>query len=149
VRIGHVGDAGAALIEPLRALGPRIDTVADIPYTESHTIYNDSTEPTAFYGANVVVDDFELSDPKCVVEIRHLQGALAREPEVASAVPRTDARYSVALVSREPAQAEFDRILAGLDGRGYALNFLGRGQDVRAAYDDETWERLDRVSLVV
>ena len=151
VRIAHLGDGGADLIHELRALKPTADSVADMPYSETHKIHDDPTEPTAFYGAHALVDEFEtsaISDPRCVVEVRHLGGALAREPETPSAIGNRDALYSVALVARAPAQEEFDRILGRLESRGFALNFLAGEQateaNLQAAYDPENWDRLAR-----
>ena len=47
VRVAYTGwpANGERLLRPLRALGPIIDTVADIPYTSIGEIHNDPTEP--------------------------------------------------------------------------------------------------------
>jgi hypothetical protein len=92
VRIACTGDAaeGERLVEPLRAIGRRlIDTVQDMPYTESGAIYSDPAMPHAYYGSSVLVDTLDaaalravaaLAGPDapvmCVVDVRHLGGAM-------------------------------------------------------------------------
>ncbi|NEA55077.1 FAD-binding oxidoreductase [Streptomyces sp. SID13666] len=109
VRIAYTGDSrtGEQLVAPLRALGPRLtDTVAEIPYTECGAIYNDPPMPHAYQGDNVLLRAFgpeqaaevtELVGPgsavPCVVDIRHLGGALGRAAEVPNAVGHREARY--------------------------------------------------------
>lgn len=109
VRIAYTGDSrtGERLVAPLRALGPRLsDTVAEMPYTECGAIYNDPPMPHAYQGDNVLLRGFgpeqaaevtELVGPgsavPCVVDIRHLGGALGRSPEVPNAVGHREARY--------------------------------------------------------
>lgn len=109
MRIAYTGDSrtGERLVAPLRALGPRLsDTVAEMPYTECGAIYNDPPMPHAYQGDNVLLRGFgpeqaaevtELVGPgsavPCVVDIRHLGGALGRSPEVPNAVGHREARY--------------------------------------------------------
>ncbi|MGD3110222.1 FAD-binding oxidoreductase [Streptomyces sp. YGL11-2] len=101
------------LIAPLRALGPRaIDSVRDMPYTSSGEIYSDSVVPHAYMGDNALLDGVDadtvrtilgLAGPKaavmCVVELRHLGGALSREPAGGSAVGHRSAQYLLRVVS--------------------------------------------------
>ncbi|GAA2268831.1 FAD-binding oxidoreductase [Kitasatospora cystarginea] len=109
VRIAYTGDSrtGEELVAPLRALGPRLtDTVAEMPYTECGAIYNDPPQPHAYVGDNVLLREFgagqadavaKLAAPgtavPCVVDVRHLGGALGRAPEVPNAVGHRDAHY--------------------------------------------------------
>ncbi|MFI1721363.1 FAD-binding oxidoreductase [Streptomyces sp. NPDC020489] len=118
VRIAYTGDSrrGAELVAPLRAAGPPVaDTVAEMPYTECGAIYDDPKLPHAYTGDNVLVREFdvelaafvlELTGPgaavPCVVDIRHLGGALGRPPRVPNAVGHRDARYLVRVLT--PAQ---------------------------------------------
>jgi hypothetical protein len=104
---------GEALVAPLRAIGPRLtDTVRALPYTEAGSIYQDPTDPAPFSGTNAMLRELdpavpglvlELAGPdapvRCVVDVRHLGGALARPPEVPSAVGHRDAAYLVNVVS--------------------------------------------------
>lgn len=103
VRIAYAGDAetGAALVQPMRDLGPDImDTVGAIPFTESGIVHMDPTDPLpitdqtfslssfsddvvdAFIGALGAESDSQL----LLVELRLMGGALNRAAERPSAV---------------------------------------------------------------
>ncbi|MGD3110253.1 FAD-binding oxidoreductase [Streptomyces sp. YGL11-2] len=115
VRIAFTGDArtGETLSAPLRAAGPLLsDTLGEMPYTECGAIYNDPSQPHAYAGDNVLLREFgsdqaavvtELARPgaavPCVVDVRHLGGALGRAPEVPNAVGHREARYLLRVLS--------------------------------------------------
>ena len=121
VRIAYTGSVaeGSRLVGPLRAVGPRLlDTLGELPYAESPSIYRDPEMPHAYYGTNAMLR--ELAEPvapaildlvgpdspvPCVVQLNHLGGALARPPSVPNAVAHRDAAYLV-------------RVLAVLEGPG-------------------------------
>ncbi len=171
VRIAYNGDAaeGERLVAPLRAVGPRlIDALGDLPYAEGGTIHNDPVTPMAYDGSNVMLDGFgdgaagavlDLAGPDaplpCIVELRHLGGALARTPEVPSAVGNRDAAFMLAVLSRLGAtdagdvRAAHGRLFGALEPwtTGRSLNFMGGGEHatpdlVRTAYDAADLERL-------
>ncbi|KAA2255940.1 FAD-binding oxidoreductase [Solihabitans fulvus] len=169
VRIAYTGDeaTGERLVEPLRAVGPRLmDTLAEMPYTESWSIYNDPTFPHPYLGTNALLRELDatamptvldLVGPTapvgCIVQVNHLGGALSREPEVASAVGHRDATYLVRLISIL-GTADEDTLLSTQQGVldalapwtvGRSLNFLFGAKDadqVRAAYDPADYQRL-------
>ncbi len=109
VRIAYTGAVqdGERLVAPLRALGPRlIDTLGEMPYTESGSITADPTMPHGYYGTNAMLSELpsslatsvlELTGPDapvpCVVQLNHLGGALSRRPSVPSAIAHRDASY--------------------------------------------------------
>jgi FAD/FMN-containing dehydrogenase len=113
VRIVFTGDAeeGERLVAPLRAVAPRVlDTLGDMPFTDSASIYNDPPWPHAYSGTNALLA--ELDDPAplvdvagpgapmmCVVQLNHLGGALARPPAVPDAVEHRDARFLLRVIS--------------------------------------------------
>ncbi|WP_028937122.1 FAD-binding oxidoreductase [Pseudonocardia spinosispora] len=115
IRVAFTGDAerGEELVAPLRAIGPRlIDTLAEMPYTESPSIYNDPTQPHGYYGTNAMLDALDAGVPAtvldlvgpdapvpCVVQINHLGGALARPPAVPNAVAHRGAEFLVRVLS--------------------------------------------------
>ncbi|MYW01304.1 FAD-binding protein, partial [Streptomyces sp. SID3343] len=115
IRIVYTGEAadGERLVAPLRAIGPRlVDTLAELPYADSHTIHNDPAMPHAYLGDNVLVRDLDAAAlrevyavtgpdaPMMVMqEVRHLGGALSRQPVVPNAVGRRDAKYIVRVVA--------------------------------------------------
>jgi FAD/FMN-containing dehydrogenase len=58
VRFVSVGSSAAAedLLEPLRALGPRlIDRVGEMPVTEAGSVYSEPDFPHGYYGGNVLL----------------------------------------------------------------------------------------------
>lgn len=96
VRIAFTGSQsdGEAAIQPLRALGPVVDTVREMPYTELGSIHQDPDQPVpSFYRSaltteldeavvdrlmNVIGDGTQM--PPGAVEFRHMGGALANAP---------------------------------------------------------------------
>jgi FAD/FMN-containing dehydrogenase len=104
-----------ALVEPLRALGPVLDTLRELPYTESGAVFDEPDEPHAYLSANRLLSTVDadalatlpkLAGPAapvmCVVGFRHLGGALARPPAVPNAVGHRDAGYSLSVLSPVP-----------------------------------------------
>jgi hypothetical protein len=170
VRVAYTGwpANGERLLRPLRALGPIIDTVADIPYTSIGEIHNDPTEPMPVLDRGTLLRELDdeaverltaLTGPDAelppgMVELRHLGGALGRPPQTPNAIGHRDAAYSFVLGMLAPPahEEQVDRIQRTLiDGlrpwdTGAALpNFLGvdtRPHQVRAAYRDADYERL-------
>jgi hypothetical protein len=169
VRIAYTGSAadGERLVEPLRAIGPRlIDKLGDMPYTAAGSIYNEPAQPHAYSGTNEFLGGldetaartvWDLAGPAapvpCVVELRHLGGALATPPEVPNAVGHRDAAYLLRVLSPldpDPT-ATHDRLFAALkplSTGGRCLNFLyGKktADQVRDAYEPADYERLTRL----
>ncbi|MBQ0850479.1 FAD-binding oxidoreductase [Streptomyces sp. BH-SS-21] len=109
IRVAYTGDAdsGKQLVEPLRAIGPRlIDSIDEMPYTASGSIYNDPAFPHAYYGNNVMLGEagppvaeavLDLAGPTakapCIVDLRHLGGAFSRPPAVPSAIGSREGEY--------------------------------------------------------
>ena len=120
VRIAYNGPTsqGERLVAPLRSTVPLLrDTLGELPFTASHSIYNDPTQPHPYAGTNALLRELDPTLPTtvldlvgpdapvpCVVQIRHLGGALARpsaqgnsaEP---SAVGHRDAAYLLHVLS--------------------------------------------------
>ncbi|MFJ8600240.1 FAD-binding oxidoreductase [Streptomyces shenzhenensis] len=116
VRIAYTGDtaSGERLVAPLRAIAPRlIDSVREMPYTQSGSIYNDPVFPHAYYGNNILLGAMDaavlvktvldVAGPEapavCVIDLRHLGGALSRPPAVAGAVGNRDAEYMLRVLT--------------------------------------------------
>jgi FAD binding domain/Berberine and berberine like len=175
LRVVYLGDPadGERLVAPLRAVGPRlIDRLGELPYTESGSIHNDPTFPESYYGTNVLLSSFDAvprialelvgadAPVPCVVELRHLGGALARPPAVPSAVGHRDAQ-AMARVLTPLGGADIDTV-KGVHGRFYealrpwttgrALSFIyGQAatvEQVREAYDPDDYRRLGELKGV-
>ena len=90
--IGTASD-GAALLRPLRDLGPEIDTVATMPTSELSVVNMDPDDPLPYSGEGILLDDLPpaaidgmveafVGSPLLHVEVRHLGGAAAnRSPD--------------------------------------------------------------------
>lgn len=175
VRIAYTGDAvdGERLVAPLRAVGPRLmDTLRDMPYAESASIYNDPTQPHAYSGTNALLRELhesaapailDLAGPgapvTCIVQVNHLGGALARPPAVASAVGHRDAQFLLRVLSPLGAadtgtvQGVHRRLLEALAPwtAGRTVGFLfgeSTVEQVRSAYEPDGYRRLTELKAV-
>ncbi|MFG3254092.1 TIGR03086 family metal-binding protein [Streptomyces sp. NPDC048172] len=162
-------EEGERLIAPLRETGPvLVDTVREMPYTESSSVFSEPGAPHAYRGVNALVGEggigpaevrslLKRTGPEapvmCVVGIRHMGGALAREPEVPDTVGHRGAAYLVGVLS--PLDGTGEDTVRGLHAQaleavgpgtvGRRLNFLYGQHDaetVRAAYEPEDLARL-------
>ncbi|MDQ8700940.1 FAD-binding oxidoreductase [Streptomyces sp. LHD-70] len=168
VRVAYTGSAseGARLVAPLRELGPMADDLRVMPYAESHTIHSDPPYPHPYDGDNALVTSVpgaalgaltgESARAGAVVQIKHLGGALGREPEVPNAVGFRGARYLVTVLSalfeldRSGARALHAQVLAPLAEvrLGRNLNHLfGEHEElaVRDAYEPSALRKLGAV----
>ncbi|WP_228002007.1 FAD-binding oxidoreductase [Nocardia australiensis] len=105
-------EEGRRLVEPLLRAGSQLrNTLRTLPYTQSGAVSDEPDRPAAYRGKSVLVDDL---DPRaltalahragatpggCTVGVRHLGGALARNPNVPNAVGHRSAQYSVGVLS--------------------------------------------------
>lgn len=170
IRIAFNGSAaeGERLLAPLRQVAlPLLDTVGDIPYAAGGSIHDDPPAPLAVCERAVRLRDLDEDavdalidatgpDSTCplrLVELRHLGGALGREPDVPNAVAGRDAAFQLYLAGvpgggmpAEPvAQEVLDRMLPWTAGAA-SLNFLGTAdataEGVRAAFSPADFRRL-------
>ena len=169
---GETPEAGKELMRPwYEGFGePDVDDMRVIPYSEMDVI---SMDPVAPIAADVHVERLgELTPeaiatlvevagadsgmPSEVLEIRHLGGALSREPARPSAIGHRDSRFIMTGIGATPTPEVAERVRAYharlaeamhpfATGATY-VNFLdleGATPDrVRAAYSPEVWERL-------
>ncbi|NEE04009.1 FAD-binding oxidoreductase [Phytoactinopolyspora halotolerans] len=171
VRVAYVGgpSAGAELVESLRQqVGDvLIDTVREMDYTESGSICADPTDPQASTMVSAMISD--VPDPAlaaieqtsrgrdsvpCILELRHLGGALSRRPPVPNAVGHRNAQYLLGAITplgtigADAAAVVHRRLLAGLDpwtvGRflNYTAGANATADEVRAAYEPDDYRRL-------
>jgi len=111
VEAAYLGDAGtgAELTQPLRQLGPELDTFATIPAPALQQLHMDPDQPVPNQGDGAFLSDVpaaaidavvalagpDADTPLLSVEIRHLGGALARPAPDGGAQPKIDAEYLI------------------------------------------------------
>ncbi|WP_406049841.1 FAD-binding oxidoreductase [Kribbella sp. NBC_00889] len=163
VQLAILGEGGEDLIKPLRAIGePVLDTVGELPYTESGKIFAEPERPDSYRSRNALLSDLDpdalatlpkLAGPDasamCVIGIRHLGGALGRQPDVPNAVGHRAASYSLTVLSpgEDDVTALHHSILEPWRGVtvGRLLNFSAgplTGDEIRAAFDPADHRRL-------
>jgi hypothetical protein len=177
VRLAYLGDAEEAekLLAPLRALGPTVfDTVTETPYRDVGTIHNDPPAPLPYVDRSIGLKEVssgtidalvELTGPGCQlasVELRPLDGALAREPAIPDAFPTRGLPYQLfAFGAGDPDQADalrgqLARLVDGLrpwEHDTVMPNFLSPDEartaaDVRKVYGAQLYDRLAAIKAM-
>ncbi|GAA4937086.1 FAD-binding oxidoreductase [Streptomonospora halophila] len=173
VRLCHAGPAeqGRRLARELVALAgePVRSTLRELDYSESGAVFDEPEVPHGYRSQNLLVDSLtegagqELvrragpdAPLMCVVGLRHLGGALAREPEGAGAVGHRGAAYLASVLSPVESGGEAEaadlhrRVLAPVAGQavGRSLNFSfgpAAPEDVASCFAPADYRRLRRV----
>ncbi len=162
--IGATSD-GAALLQPLRDLGPEMDTVAMMPTSELSAVNMDPDFPLPYAGDGILLTDLRpatidglveafVGSPLLHVEVRHLGGAAAiRSPDhgVLDAIDQPFVTFTFGLTPDGEARAAVERhvglLLGALgpwdSGRRY-LNFAESAVDPRSIFPTESYDRLRR-----
>jgi hypothetical protein len=157
-------------VASLRAVAPRLlDTLAQMPYAESGSTYNDPTRPHAYSGSAITLSGldataartvFDQAGPDApvpfVVDLRHLGGAPARTPKVPRAVGHRDAAYLLRVLSAagsEAARAAHERVFAAMrpwatGGRSLNVLYYDDPAQVRYAYEPDDLRRLAELKAV-
>ncbi|MFT4110993.1 FAD-binding oxidoreductase [Propionicimonas sp.] len=157
------------LLEPLRALGPEIDTFARVPAPALGRIHLDPEGPTPAVSGHLVLDDFDAAAVDAYVgaagadsgttllsaEIRHLGGALGRPARGGGALDRLPGEYAayfvaVAATPELGAQGRRDAARAAEALRPWSsghrvLNFTDEAVDAASAFPPGTLGRLRAV----
>ncbi|HKP89925.1 MAG TPA: FAD-binding oxidoreductase [Thermoleophilaceae bacterium] len=159
---------GRRLIQPLRELGPEIDTIAMMPTKDLIHVHMDPPAPVPgdadhgmigehlpAAGIDTFVDAFrsDAAKPLLMGELRQLGGALARSGPDHGAADTFDGSYTMFNVGMTPTPEIAEAVAAAMPvmrkamapyegGREY-LNFAEqKGTDVHNFYSPETYERL-------
>lgn len=166
-----VGDpaAGAEAVAPMRALGPAVDLVGEMPYADFQCMLDDPPGLNNYWSAdyhNSFPDDaldvfvkygFERQSPFTQQILIPWGGAVARVPEEATPMTNRDVAWITHPFAvwegdeNNDANIEwaraFRRDIASYASGGIYLNFIGdEGEDrVRAAYGDEKYRRLQSI----
>jgi FAD/FMN-containing dehydrogenase len=160
---------GAALLQPLRKLGPEMDTLATIPVDGLSELHMDPPQPVPFAGDGMLLSQLPAEavdalvgiagagsgSPLLSVEVRHVGGALAKASPSNGALPSVDAGFALyavgmamdaemkAAVQAHAAKVQ-DALAAWSAGRSF-MNFTERRADPGEFFDAATYERLRRV----
>jgi FAD binding domain/Berberine and berberine like len=100
---------GAALVAPIRALGPEIDTVATIPAAALQHVHMDPEQPVPGLGDGMLLDDLpaagidalvaaagpDSGSPLLSVEVRQLGGAIGTPAAGGGALSHLDAEFAL------------------------------------------------------
>jgi len=163
---------GAELLEPLRKLGPAIDTVAMVPPVALSEMHMDPPDPLPYHGDHLVlgelpasaIDDLvaaagpESGSTLISVELRHSGGALARSGDDHGALdtlPGSFLSFAVGLAFDEASGAktrlDLDRVIGSLRAYrgGSYLNFEEDRVDPASFYGAETYRRLRALKAAV
>ncbi|MFF3768613.1 BBE domain-containing protein, partial [Streptomyces sp. NPDC001922] len=178
IRIAHTGSAleGRKLVAPLKAVAPRLtDSLRDMPYTAAGSVFEDPVHPHGYAGDNVLLSSLDPADLRavvdiagpqapvmCVVDLRHLGGALTRPQGAPNAIGHRDAAYILRVLSPVgPWQLDevvpaHEKLLTAVAPRvtGSSGNFVyGAGRPVPrhrmpTLYDPGVHERLTRLKAL-
>jgi Berberine and berberine like len=163
---------GAEFLEPLRRLGPVMDTFAlvppaalsylaqdpedPLPYTSSHHLLGEL--PGEAVDTLIKVGGAGSGSPLLMIEIRHLGGALARAEPHHGAYAAMNGEYIFFALAGIMAPGDAPVMTAAVDRvaevmepwrSGWYLNFVERPFDMSRAFDAETWRRLQEVKARV
>ena len=149
-----------------RVATPVLDTFGDMPVTALGDIANDPVDPMPGHVRSFAITDWSqpleealmtLAGPDRAcnfvkVELRHLGGAVAREPATGNAIGQRAARFLACYVAATPAPGmmeaaireadRFDRALAPFRGVGPCMNFVHGRDEFDGAFPAAKLERL-------
>jgi FAD/FMN-containing dehydrogenase len=160
---------GAALVQPLRGLGPEMDTLATIPVDGLGELHMDPPQPVPFAGDGMLLSELPADavdalvgiagagsgSPLLSVEVRHLGGALASASASNGALSSIDAGFALYAVGmamnadmNAAVQAHAARVQDVLEAwsadRSF-MNFTERRADPGDLFDAATYARLRKV----
>jgi FAD binding domain-containing protein/berberine-like enzyme len=168
----HCGDEaeGRELIEPMRALGPVIDTVDWIPVESLSNLHMDPEHPVPGAGDGMALDDVDetaidaivsgtVGAPLLSVEIRHLGGEIGRNRAGHGAVASFAAPFALFAVGIAPTPAAKDAVegtvaalreaLAPWEAPHTYLNFCDTQRDATTLWTETSHHRLRRIKAAV
>jgi FAD binding domain/Berberine and berberine like len=161
---------GERLLEPLRALGPEVDTVATMPIQDLSRLHMDPEQPVPGAGDGGMLNevDAELIDrfvagvvgtPILSAEIRHLGGAIARRSSQHGAIDAFDAPFAMFAVGMAPTPeahaaveaviADLREVLAPWEADHTYLNFAEKHRKAATLFSSASYHRLRRIKAIV
>ena len=169
VMAAYLGSAadGAALLEPLRDLGPERDTFATVPPVVLGDLAMDPLDPVPFQSTSALLEELSgdtidellaVAGPASgrgptvsLLQLRQMGGALGRAKPGAGAratLPGDISMFALGAVFDEQMGEAVDAALRDVDGvmrphrAGYYPNFVEEPADASAFFDPATWARL-------
>jgi FAD/FMN-containing dehydrogenase len=163
-------DEGERLLEPLRGLGPIMDTVTTTPIEELSRLHMDPEGPAPGTGDGGMLDDVDghlidlfvehvVGTPILSAEIRHLGGAVARHSLQHGAVDAFEAPYIMYAVgiaptpeAREVVDGAVGRLrdmLAPWEGEHTYMNFAETRRKASSLFSSVSYHRLRRIKAIV
>ena len=171
----HLGDPAEAdaLLAPLRALGPAMDTVTTMPVAQLATLHMDPDHPVPATGdgfllaslpaeavdALVEAAGADTAFPVLSVEVRHLGGALGEARPEHGALAALDAEFAVFAVGIAPTPELGAAVAAEIEAIARALapwaaphafvNFAETSREAHTFWPSEAYARLRRIKAQV
>jgi FAD/FMN-containing dehydrogenase len=163
-------DEGERLLEPLRALGPVMDTVTTIPIEELSRLHMDPEGPAPGTGDGGMLDDVDghlidlfvehvVGTPILSAEIRHLGGAVARRSLGHGALEAFEAPYLMFAVGIAPtaearevvdsAVARLRHMLEPWEAEHTYMNFAETRRKPSSLFSSASYHRLRRIKAIV
>jgi FAD/FMN-containing dehydrogenase len=160
--------AASALLEPLRALQPEIDTFARIPAPALIGVHMDPPEPTPSANHHAMLGDLPDAAVEAFVaaaatpgifvqELRHLGGAATRRPAGGGAIASLAGEYLVHAISMVPVPEALPAATAAVHAGvaalepwridALALTFIEEPDADRSAAFGPAWARLRELKL--
>ncbi len=171
----HTGDPRVAdqVLEPVRAMGPVMDTIGTIPITQMAGVHMDPDHPVPAQGDGLMLSDLpaealqafireagaQASFPILSVELRHLEGEVGRRRPEHGALGSIDAKYAMYAVTMTPVRelevagahaiASLKQAMRPWAGSQMYLNFSEVGDDPSTFWTPEDYHRLRAVKTSV
>jgi FAD binding domain-containing protein/berberine-like enzyme len=161
---------GERLLEPLRALGPVMDTVAPMPVEELSRLHMDPEGPAPGTGDGGMLDDVDgdlidlfvehvVGTPILSAEIRHLGGAVARRSSQHGALDAFEAPYLMFAVGIAPAPETRELVdraverlrdmLAPWEHDHTYMNFAETRRKATTLFSSASYHRLRQIKAIV
>jgi hypothetical protein len=158
------------LLEPLRALGPVMDTVDWMPIERLSRLHMDPEEPVPGVGDGGMLDDVDdhlidlfveavVGKPILSAEIRHLGGAVGRRSSQHGAVDAFEAPYLMFAVGIAPtpefgqlvgeAVAALRQTLAPWESDHTYMNFAEHRRKAATLFSSASYHRLRQIKAIV
>ena len=167
---GESSAEGARLIEPLRTLGPVMDTVMTIPVQELSRLHMDPEGPAPGVADGGMLDDVDdhlidlfveqvVGSPILSAEIRHLGGAVARRDSRHGAIDAWEAPFIMYAVGIAPTPEAYAAVegavnrlretLAPWEADHTYLNFAESRRKAVSLFSSASYHRLRRIKAIV